>query len=271
MTSASLSAYIPDFDLITWYAEQQESFFSRISPWTKLLLLIILVIAITITQNILLLFCLYLIVVLLYILARLPAGKLAAWYTLPVTFVLSLVLILMWGEPGMPLLSAGIGGSTLTLTDNGLVLAATLLLKALISVTFSLLFLMTTRYCHLAGMIARIFPSPLDQIFLLSYRFLFLTLSMTASVLKSVRSRGGGLMHSIRMQGRLFAGIFALVFIRSFERGERVHKAMIARGFTGTYPLSGEVPPPAPAEYGLVAVAGALVAAAFILTSYRGW
>jgi cobalt/nickel transport system permease protein len=130
---------------------------------------------------------------------------------------------------------------------------------------------MTTRYQHFAGMISRIFPSPLDQIFLMAYRFLFLTLAMTAALFKSVRSRGGGLIHSLRMQGRLFAGIFALVFIRSFERGERVHKAMIARGFTGSYPLSGEVPRPKIAEYGLLVVTGALVTVAVILSPYRGW
>jgi cobalt/nickel transport system permease protein len=94
---------------------------------------------------------------------------------------------------------------------------------------------------------------------------------MTAALFKSVRSRGGGLMHSLRMQGRLFAGVFALVFIRSFERGERVHKAMTARGFTGSYPLSGEVPRPVIAEYVLLVVTGALVTVAVLLSPYRGW
>ena len=36
--------------------------------------------------------------------------------------------------------------------------------------------------------------------------------AMTDSLLKSVYTRGGGLLHSLRMQSRLFAGIFALVF-----------------------------------------------------------
>ena len=78
-------------------------------------------------------------------------------------------------------------------------------------------------------------------------------------------------MHSLQMQGRLFAGVFALVFIRSFEKGERVHKAMTARGFTGSYPLSGEVPRPALAECCLLVVTGALVTVAVLLSPYRGW
>lgn len=271
MSSTSLSPHIPDLDLITYYAENGHSFLSQISPWTKGCLLFFLVVLITVSRSLVLLLLLYCIVLLLYLLAGLPAGKLISWYTIPVMFVLSLVGLMMWSEPGRALFSWTLLTFTLALTDNGVLLVITLLIKALIMVTFSLVFLMTTRYQHVAGIISRIFPAPLDQIFLLAYRFLFLTLAMTASLFKSVRSRGGSLVHSLRVQGRLFAGIFALVFIRSFERGERVHKAMTARGFNGRYPLSGEVPRPGIFEYGLLAVTGAVVTVAVLLSPYRGW
>ena len=271
MSQASLSSHIPDLNLITWYAENGDTVFSRMSPWTKGFLLFFIVLLVTVSRSFVILFGLFFVVLLLYLLAGLPGRKLVYWYTLPALFVISLVGIMMWNEPGIPLFSWTAGGFVLTLTDNGVLLVVTLLIKAFITVTFSLFFLMTTRYKHFAGIISRIFPSPLDQIFLMAYRFIFLTLAMTASLLKSIRSRGGGLMHSLRMQGRLFAGVFALVFIRSFERGERVHKAMISRGFSGSYPLSGEVPRPAPAEYGLLFVTGALVTLAVFLSPYRGW
>jgi cobalt/nickel transport system permease protein len=271
MSSPFLSPHIPDLNLITYYAENNNSLVSRMSPWTKGCLLFFIVLLVTVSRSLFLLLGLYFLVLLVYLLAGLPAGKLVAWYTLPVLFVLSLVGLMMWSEPGTLLFSWTIGSFTVSLSDNGVLLVGTLLIKALITVTFSLFFLMTTRYQHFAGLISRIFPAPLDQIFLMAYRFLFLTLAMTASLLKSIRSRGGGLVHSLRMQGRLFAGVFALVFIRSFERGERVHKAMISRGFTGSYPLSGEVPRPVPVEYGLLVVTGALVMVAVLLSPYRGW
>ncbi len=37
-------------------------------------------------------------------------------------------------------------------------------------------------------------------------------------------------------QGRAVAATAGTVFIRSYERGERVHRAMVARGFTGSMP-----------------------------------
>jgi len=271
MSSPSLSPHIPDLDLITYYAEKDGALFSRVSPWTKAILLVFIILLVTVSRSLVLLGVLYCIVVLLYLIAGLPAGKLVAWYALPFLFVISLIGLMMWNEPGTPLLSLTLGSFTLVLTDNGVLLMATLLIKALISVTFSLFFLMTTRYRYFSAIISRIFPAPLDQIFLMAYRFLFLTLAMTASMFKSVRSRGGGLVHSMRMQGRIFAGVFALVLVRSFERGERVHKAMTARGFTGSYPRSGEVPLPGIAGYCLLAVTGAFVAALVILSPYRGW
>jgi cobalt/nickel transport system permease protein len=271
MSSASLSPHIPDLDLITYYAERKDSLFSRMSPWTKACLLVFIVVLVTVIRDPAWLPGLYLIVLLLYLTAGLPAGKLVQWYAIPILFVVSLAGLMIWSVPGTPLFAWTAGSFTLTLSDNGLLLLFTLLIKAIITVTFSLFFLMTTRYRHFAGLISRVFPAPLDQIFLLAYRFLFLTLAMTASLLKSVRSRGGGLARSLRIQGRVFAGISALVFIRSFERGERVDKAMTSRGFTGTYPLSGDVPRPGFPEYGLLVVSGAVVLAVVIASPCRGW
>ena len=252
LSSTMISQHLPDFDLITSYAERQASFFSQASPWTKLGGLVLVILLVTVTRNLVICSALYLAILAMYYLAGLPVKKLFAWYALPVIFVLSLVGLLAWSEPGTPLFSWNPGIFVLTLTINGVILVVTLLLKALISVTYSFFLLMTTRYEHLAGMISRIFPSPLDQIFLLAYRFLFLTLAMTGSMLKAVRSRGGGLVRSLRVQGRIFTGVFALVFIRSFDRAERVHKAMAARGYHGTFGAGTAIPRPGLPGYSML-------------------
>ncbi len=252
MSTSMLSSHIPDLDLITNCAERQDSIFARVSPWTKVILLTLIILIITVTSSLVILVVLYALVLLACFVARLPVRTIVAWYVMPVVFVISLVGILIWTEPGIPLVSIPLGVGSLTLTDRGLLLVITLLLKALISVTFSLFFLMTTRYAHFSAMVSRLFPAPLDQIFLLAYRFLFLTLAMAASMLKAVRSRGGGLARSMLVQGRIFAGVFGLVFIRSFERAERVEKAMTARGYNGTWVAHTKIPRPGPAECGVI-------------------
>ena len=132
----------------------------------------------------------------------------------------------MWNEPGTPLISFRISWLSLTLTDNGFLLVLRLLLKALTSVTFSLFFLMTTRYAHLSAIIYRIFPSPIDQIFLMSYRFIFMTMKMVGSMIKAIKSRGGGLLKGIS----------------TYDRAERVNKAMESRGYRGKYIAATEIP-----------------------------
>ncbi len=272
MSATMVSQHIPDLDLITSYAERNDSFFSKVSPWTKLGGLVLVILLITLTRSLAICSGLYIAILAVYYLAGLPIKKLFAWCALPVLFVLSLVGLLAWSEPGTPIVSFAVAGVTIALTDNGVLLVFTLLLKALVSVTYSLFFLMTTKYEHFAGMIFRIFPSPLDQIFLMAYRFLFLTLAMTGSMLKAVRSRGGGLVRSIRMQGRIFAEVFALVFIRSFERAERVHTAMIARGYHGSYAAGTAIPRPGFVGYGVLGAFSLIIAiVVWMVPNTRGW
>jgi len=239
---SEISPHIPDIDLITFYSEKSASIFSRISPWTKALMLVLIIFFISIEKSLLLAVCLYLVVFALYGLSGLPIKKLFQWYMMPIIFILSLVLILMWNEPGNPIISVGQPYFSLILTDNGLKLLLTLIFKSLASVTYSLFFLMTTRYDHFSVIIYRVFPSPVDQIFLMSYRFIFITLKMIKSMLKALRSRGGGLLKSARRQSKMFAEVFALTLIRSYDRADRVNKAMEARGFNGKYVASTRIP-----------------------------
>jgi len=246
---SELSPHIPDLDLITFYSEKGTTLFSRISPWTKALMLVVIIIFVSLDKSLILAVCLYLIVLAIYGSSGLPIKKLFQWYTMPLIFVLSLVLILMWNEPGNPIFSLSVPYFSLTLTDNGLLLLLTLLFKSLASVTYSLFFLMTTRYDYFSAMIYRVFPYPIDQIFLMSYRFIFITLKMVESMIKALRSRGGGLLKSARRQSKMFAEVFALTMIRSYDRADRVNKAMEARGFNGRYVAATRIPGICPGEY----------------------
>jgi cobalt/nickel transport system permease protein len=271
MTTQVISNHIPDLALITFYAEKKDSFFTAISPWTKFAVLILLILFITLSSSLFVLAGLFLGVVAVYKIARLPLRNLLAWYLIPLVFVLSLVGIMAFFQPGNPVISLGSGVFALTLTDQGIILVVTLALKALVSVTYSLFFLMTTRYEHFSGMISGMFPYPSDQVFLMAYRFLFLTLAMIGSMLKAIRSRGGGLIHSMRRQSGMFAEVFALVFIRSFDRAERVRKAMDARGYCGDYSTATEVPKPGKGEYVFIGLFVLIMVITNAIVPFRGW
>jgi cobalt/nickel transport system permease protein len=103
-------------------------------------------------------------------------------------------------------------------------------------------------------------PKTLATVFLLSYRFLFVSSDEIADVLDAVHSRSGGVIRGFAKQSRLFAGIFGLAFIHAFERAERISKAMESRAFTGELPIVETVPRPSAAGLAAIALAGAVVA-----------
>jgi cobalt/nickel transport system permease protein len=74
------------------------------------------------------------------------------------------------------------------------------------------------------------------------------------------------------VQGRIFAEVFALIFIRSFERAERVHKAMIARGYCGTFGAGTAIPRPGLSGYGLLgAFSLAIAVIVWMVPNTGGW
>jgi len=74
------------------------------------------------------------------------------------------------------------------------------------------------------------------------------------------------------MQGRIFAEVFALVFIRSFERAERVHKAMVARGYHGTFGAGSPIPRPGLSGYAVLgAFFFAIAVIVWMVPNTGGW
>jgi len=260
MSRRSYSKHIPDFRLVTHYGENGNSIVHSANPWTKGFLLLAVVALATVLTDIVLLAVLLLAALATYKLAKLPLGVLVGWYTLPAMFVITLTLLFVFTEPGDELAGLDLGDVRLSVSDNGIVLIVKLLLRALAVVTFSLTVFMTTRYGQIAGIAHRVLPRALATMFLLSYRFLFVTSDEVADLLDAMHARNGGLVKGMTRQSRLFAAIFGHAFIHAFERAERISKAMESRGFTGEFPKTDRLPRPSTGGLALTAAAFAAVA-----------
>ncbi len=157
----------------------------------------------------------------------------------PVAFlVLPVVLI-------VPLVRTG--GAThalgpLTIHDAGLTVMATVLAKTAIGVSSGALLTMTTPFPDvLRALQALRAPRLLVLIAGLMYRYLFVVASeagrmRTALTARAYRPRT--VAHA-RTLGQLAASLF----LRSYDRGERVHLAMLARGYDGRMPHLVELAP----------------------------
>jgi cobalt/nickel transport system permease protein len=123
----------------------------------------------------------------------------------------------------------------LTVSQAGLVAAAGLLMKGTLGVLAALTLAATTEPDDILRGLQRLrVPEPLVQIMGFMIRYLDVVTGEMGRMLTAMRSRGYD-PRSPRHWPVLARSLGAL-FIRSYERGERVHLAMLSRGYTGTLP-----------------------------------
>jgi cobalt/nickel transport system permease protein len=166
--------------------------------------------------------------------ARVPAGFLLRRMLIEIPFV-AFALLMPFVVPGERIEVAGI-----SLSVPGLWSAWNVLAKGTLGVAASVLLASTTELRSLLLGLQRLrLPPLLVQIasFMIRYGDVITGELRRMSVAR--RSRGFE-ARGVRHWGVLAKSAGAL-FIRSYERGERVHLAMVSRGYTGTMPVIDEV------------------------------
>jgi cobalt/nickel transport system permease protein len=161
--------------------------------------------------------------------SRVPAGYLARRMLIETPFVAFAVLL--------PFIATGPRTDILGLTVSapGLVAAAGLLMKGTLGVLAALTLAATTEPDDVLRGLQRLrVPDPIVQIMGFMIRYLEVVTGEMGRMLTAMRSRGCD-PRSPRHWPALARSLGAL-FIRSYERGERVHLAMLSRGYTGTLP-----------------------------------
>lgn len=274
MSRRSYSKHIPDFRFITYFAESRTSVIHDMSPWTKAAMLPVMVALVTVVNDLRWMIVIYGLSLAFYASGRLPLKVLVGWYTFPIIFVITLAVLFMFTVPGQALFTLHLGSATISISDNGALLVALLLVRALTVVTYSLALFMTTKYNQIAHLAFKTMPKTMANLFLLSYRFMFETFDEVSDVLDAMHSRNGNLAKGVSRQGRLYAGIIGLAFIHAFERGEKIGKSMEARGWTGSFPIVDRVARPGPGGYALIIFAVVALALAGILrytNIVKGW
>lgn len=153
----------------------------------------------------------------------------------------------------------------LTLSQPGLLGAWNILVKGTLGVLTSLTLAATTPMRDLLVGLQRLrAPAIVTTIATLMLRYADVIAGEARRMRLSRISRG----HDPRFlwqAGATARGIGSL-FVRSYERGERVHLAMLSRGWTGTMPPSGDAPT-TPRQW----LAGLTVAGVAVLLAGSGW
>jgi len=147
--------------------------------------------------------------------------------------------------PGAALFSLHIGPWTLTATGPGLERLLSVVLKSWISMQAAILLTATTQFPDLlVAMRAIKVPRLLVAIFGLMWRYLFVLVDEAIRLTRARDARSGSLTgrggRSVWWRARVTGGMAGNLFLRGYERGERIYAAMAARGYDGevrTFPL----------------------------------
>lgn len=126
----------------------------------------------------------------------------------------------------MPLVSAATGGAEIAAAVAWKAFSAAIVLSVLAA---------TTPIEHVVESLRRLgAPSGLALTAILMHRYLFVLLDEWHGIARARECRTGGRVNSGRAQ--LWANQAAMVFVRGWERADRVAQAMVARGFQGEFP-----------------------------------
>lgn len=170
-------------------------------------------------------------------LARIGVVRLVRGSFIALPFVFA-ALPLVFTKHGDPLGSLDLGLFTLTLSGEGLRIVATVTLKSWICVQAATLLVFTTTFHDLLEGLARLhFPRLMIAIVSLMYRYLAV---LTGEATRMMRARSARMAEiadanrpGVRWRARVVGNMVGALFIRSYERSERVYVAMQSRGYTG--------------------------------------
>ncbi len=155
-------------------------------------------------------------------------------------FALAAVTV-MFNMPGQPLFAWQLGPWHLVATDAGVIRFASIVIRTWLSVQMAILLTATTRFPDLLHALQHLrVPSLLVAIISFMYRYLFVITDeakrlMRARKARSARSAsevGGG---SVAWGAQVTGNMVGQLFLRSYERSDRVYNAMLARGYNGQF------------------------------------
>ena len=164
-------------------------------------------------------------------LAGVPQATLWLRAAAPLGFLLLASFAVLVLAPGQVVARVGPFG----ITDQGVLRLGAALLRGGAAILVGVVLVSTTRFPDLVEALRELrLPAVVTAALGLAYRYVYLLTDEVAQLQRAAASRNARGGSVARRQ--LLLGITASALVRSFARSERVHRAMLARGYTGALP-----------------------------------
>ncbi len=163
--------------------------------------------------------------------ARIRPGPFLARLAPPLAFVTLVSAAVLVLAPGNAVASIG----PVRITDAGVLRFGSAAARGAIALAAAVVLVSTTSFPEIVRALRRLrLPDIVTTSLALAYRFLYILSDEVTRLRRAARSRNAGEGSASRR--RLMAGIAAAALQRSFARSERVHQAMLSRGYMGEMP-----------------------------------
>ena len=153
-------------------------------------------------------------------------------------FALAAITVL-FTIPGKPIASFDFLMRDLTITDAGLLRFISIVMRSWLSVQMAILLVAVTEFPKIIHALTHLhIPAILTVIISFLYRYLFV---LTDEVMRMIRARqarsaaasgirSGG---SVAWRAKIAGNMAGQLFLRSYERSDRIYNAMLSRGYKG--------------------------------------
>ncbi len=179
----------------------------------------------------------------IFLLAANSAARLGVDFTFRRSFValpFALVAVsAIFSPSGQPLAHWTLGSFQLTPTDEGLIRFGSILLRTWLSVQAGLLLVAVTQFPDLIHALEHLrIPAVLTTIIAFLYRYLFVLTDEVLRLLRAREARSAALPglksgRTVFWRARVAGNMAGQLFLRSYERSDRIYNAMLARGYSG--------------------------------------
>ncbi|SCZ01249.1 energy-coupling factor transporter transmembrane component T family protein [Alkaliphilus peptidifermentans] len=120
------------------------------------------------------------------------------------------------------------------------ILGLIVILKASGAALTMILLITTTPYVDIFALLSKFLPKLLVDIFLFTYRSVFILIEQMENLLKSMKLRGGYRSFNLVKNIKNIAGALGIMIIHSYDMNDRMYQIYTLRGYNGGIPITSD-------------------------------
>jgi len=204
-----------------------------LNPLVKLVAIVFMIVVSLFISSLSYLALICVVPLILAIASRIPLRYLASRVLFIPAFAAVITLPILFLTPGHAIAQTSLGPLAISITSEGLQNMLVFAIRVLFCVSSLSLLVLSTGFDRLLRLLSSLRTPPIIvQLFSLTYRYFFVSIHEAQSVLIAKEARTYIHRRTINYQALKDLGsILSTLFIRTYERSERVYMAMKSRGF----------------------------------------